>query len=286
MNLMETVVIDRPAAEVWRLLGDGFGEASVWASSIDSSRRVGEPALAGAPARARECHVAVRGADRLVEELEDYDDARMSLTYVLATGMQHVARAARNTWSVTPLGAQRAELTIRAEVEWAPAGRILAPLLRPYLRAMGRRNADDFKAYVETGCPSARKRRQTSGRGALGAASAANAGFTLACGAALTLGSPWWADQLGGGPAVLWVALGTGLLAYAAVVAWAAGRGPGVRLGRLFAALDAAWVVGSLAVLGVMGARFSAAGVAATAAVAVVVAAFAAAQWRAAKRVT
>ena len=285
MKQKQSTVINRPAAHVWRLLGDGFGDAATWASSIDASWSVGEPLLAGAPARGRECHVAVPGADRLVEELEHYDEADMTLTYVVAAGMQRLTRTVRNTWSVAPLDSHRAELTILTSVEFAPAGHLVAPLLMAYLRSMGRRNAADFKEYVETGCPSERKRRQATGRADLSAAATANAGFTVACGAALTLASSWWATQLGRPPQAMLVALGTALLAYATVVAGAAGRGLGERSGRILATLDAAWVVGSIAVLGIFGSGFSAAGVAATAITAVVVGIFGIAQWRAAKAI-
>ena len=93
MRITTTILITRPAADVWDLVGRRFAEASVWASGISESVAVGEAELPDAPCSARECHVAVPGADRLVEHLVAYDDATMSLTYTLAAGMDRVARS-------------------------------------------------------------------------------------------------------------------------------------------------------------------------------------------------
>jgi len=84
------------------------------------------PKLVGEPSGARECRVAVPGADRLVEELVSYDNAPMSLAYIVAEGMQRVARSVRTTWSVTSLRDSRSELQIDAEVDLSPTGTLVA----------------------------------------------------------------------------------------------------------------------------------------------------------------
>ena len=137
----------------------------------------------------------------------------MTLTYRLAEGMQQVALSAHNTWSVVPLGETTSQLRIEAEVDLASTGRALVLVLRPYLSAMGRRNADDFKTYVETGRPSERKRRQEAGMSRLAMLVAGNAIFTAASGAVLVVGSGWWANQLGGVDAPIVAVLGTSLAA-------------------------------------------------------------------------
>ncbi|GAB3257872.1 hypothetical protein GCM10027448_28020 [Nocardioides dilutus] len=284
MRISTSTTIERPAADVWDLLGRRFGEASTWASSISASRAVGEPTIAGAPCDERECRVSVPGADRLVEELVAYDDTAMTLTYRLAEGMQQVAVSAHNTWSVVPLGESRSQLRIEAEVDLAPAGRVLGFVLRPYLSALGRRNADDFKTYVETGRPSERKRRQDTGLNRLTVLVAGNAVFTTVSGAALVVGSRWWANQFGGADAPIVAGLGTALMAYAVVLAWITGRGPGRRTGQTLALLDASWVLGSAAVLAVVGKDFSGAGLTAVAGTAAVVTTLGWSQWRASSR--
>ena len=57
MRISTSTTIERPAADVWDLLGRRFGEASTWASSISASRAIGEPTIAGAPCDERECRV-------------------------------------------------------------------------------------------------------------------------------------------------------------------------------------------------------------------------------------
>ena len=285
MRITTTTTIGRPAHAVWDLVGHRFADASVWASSVDISHAVGGPKLAGAPSGARECRVAVPGADLLVEELVAYDDVSMSLTYVLAEGMQQVARSARNTWSVTHLSEEESELRIDAEVDLSPTGRILAPVLRPYLAAMVRRNADDLKVYVQTGAPSHRKQRQQSGAGTLASLIAGNALFTTLSGAALTIASRWWARQFGGVAEPVITVLGTSLLVYAVWLAWISGRDVTARTGRMLSLLDAAWVGATAGVLGLAGSGFSGVGLLASVTTALVVAGFGWSQWRASGRV-
>ncbi len=285
MRITTKTTIERPAAEVWQLLGPGFGQAAVWASSIEDSRVVGKAQLAGAPGRARECRVAVPGVERLVEELTAYDDASMSLTYVLADGMQQVARSARNTWRVIPVGADSAELRIEAEVDLNPVGCALSLVLRPYLLAMGQRNADDFRAYAETGVPSVRKRRQQTGVGSLADLVLANAVFTCACGMALLLLPGWWAGHAGDVTPSPIRLIGGLLLGYAAVLGWLWKRGPGAQSGRLLAMLDAGWVMGTAVMLALAGHAFTLIGVLATTATSAVVGLFGWAQWRASRRI-
>ena len=225
MRISTSTTIERPASDVWDLLGRRFGEASTWASSISASQAVGEPTIAGDRAGGASAG-SPYPADHLVEELVAYDDAAMTLTYRLAEGMQQVARSAHNTWSVVPLGETTSQLRIEAEVDLAPTGRALGFVLRPYLSAMGRRNADDFKTYVETGRPSERKRRQETGGSRLATLVAGNAVFTAVSGAVLVVGSGWWANQLGGVAAPIVAVLGTSLMAYAVVLAWISGGGP------------------------------------------------------------
>ena len=277
-------MIERSASDVWDVLGRRFGDASTWASSISASQAVGEPTIDGAPCASRECRVAVPGTDRLVEELVAYDDASMTLTYRLAKGMQQVARAAHNTWSVLPLGETTSQLRIEAEVDFAPIGRALGHVLRPYLSAMGRRNADDFKTYVETGRPSERKRRQEAGMNRLTMLVAGSAIVTAVSGAVLVVGSGWWVNQLGGVARPIVPVLGISLMGYAVGLAWISGRGPNPQTGQTLALLDASWVLGSAAVLAVVGKDFGVAALTAVSGTAGIVAVLGWSLWRASSR--
>jgi hypothetical protein len=139
----------------------------------------------------------------------------------------------------------------------APTGRALGLVLRPYLSAMGRRNADDFKTYVETGRPSQRKRRQEAGLSPLATLVAGNAVFTALSGATLVVGSGWWASQFGGVAAPIVAVLGASLMGYALVLAWVSGWGISPRTVRTLALLDGSWVVGTAAMLALAGKEFS-----------------------------
>lgn len=286
MRITTTVTINRPADDVWRVVGPGFAEAATWASSIDESIAVAPPqdAPLGAPCAGRVCHVSSRGADRLEERLEAYDDDARSLTYRVARGMERVASVAQSTWSVTPLGAGQSTLSITLALRPTRLGRALAPVLRRYLAATSRHNGDDLRVFVETGVPSARKQRQLAGGGRLDAVVAGNAAFSAASGVALAVLPGWWSEQYTGPPPAVILGLGLGLISYGATLATLAVRGVSRQTGRFLAAMDAGWVLGTVALLAGLGSRFTATGVVAAVAAAVIVGAFGWAQWRAAGR--
>ncbi|WP_353353829.1 SRPBCC family protein [Intrasporangium sp. DVR] len=295
MRITTRRTIHRPADDVWDVVGRRFDEAGVWASSIAASRATGPatppaqegPAaaapLAGAPCTARECHVAAPGAERLVEELVAYDDHGRSLTYALATGMERFARSAVSTWSVEARSDHESVVRVDAEFRLTRFGRLLAPVLAPYLSIMGRRNAADLATYVETGQPSRRKQRRSAGNPVLDRAVGLNALFSLASGGGLVLWSRWWAHEYGGVGAPVIALVGATLLAYAVLLGWLAGRGVAPRVGRVLSLLDGAWVVGTAGLLAVAGARFGPAGLGAAVATGLVVAGFGAVQWRASR---
>ena len=73
-------------------------------------------------------------------------------------------------------------------------------------------------------------------------------------------------------------------MGYAVALAWISGRAVSPRTGQTLALLDASWVIGTSAVLAVVGKDFSGAGLTAVAGTAGVVAVLGWSQWRASSR--
>lgn len=114
------------------------------------------------------------------------------------------------------------------------------------------------------------------GRDVLRAALRANATFSLICTVLLVPGARWLAPIVGLASAGPLVALGLGLLPFAAWLLWLA-RGPGLDApsGRLVSTMDAGWVVGTLVLLVGWPDILNATGRSVAIAIAVVVATFA-----------
>lgn len=111
------------------------------------------------------------------------------------------------------------------------------------------------------------------------------AAFSAASGAVLTIASTWWSSEFGSpGPAVT-AGVGLTLIGYALLLAWLSGRGVTGEAGRVVAAVDAAWVLATVAVLLAFRSEFTTAGLIAAASSGTAVATLGALQWRAAGRI-
>ena len=287
MNVSTSILIDAPAEDVWEVIGPGFTRVSDWVSAVATSVPTGAAGSSGAPAAGRGCRVATAGVDQIAEELTAYEPEARRLSYRMAGGMPSFVANASNTWQARALPDGRTEFTMDADVAFVGAGRFIGPFLRAYLSRVGRRTSRDLKALVETGAPSRAKAIQThaSRRTALDRLVLCNAAFSAFSGAALAVASSWWSRQFGEPAAEIIAIVGVGLVGYAVLLAWTAGRGVSGEDGRVIASVDAAWLAGTVVVLVLAGATFTGAGVAAAMLSGVAVAALGALQWRAAGRV-
>jgi hypothetical protein len=121
-----------------------------------------------------------------------------------------------------------------------------------------------------------------TGKSIARAALLCNAAFSAVCGLVLAVEGGTVARELfvrASGGAWMLVALGVGLIGFAAFLAWTATRpGLGPRQVLTFTAMDVTWVLGTLATLGLAAGAFTPAGVAATALVGLAVGVFATGQ--------
>ncbi|MFZ2501271.1 MAG: SRPBCC family protein [Nocardioides sp.] len=285
-KISTSIIIDVPAEQVWEVIGPGFARVGEWVSAIGASRGVAVPGPNGAPVAGRACQVAAAGFGQIAEELTSYDPQARRLSYRVSDGMPSFVTGAQNTWQARPYDERRTQFTMDAEFTLTRTGRLAAPFLRAYLSRVGRRTSADLKALLETGTPSRAKAIQihTTGRTALDRFVMVNALFSAASGVTLATANQWWSYQLGNPGAGLIASIGASLVGYGVLLAWTAGGGVTSENGRTFASLDAAWVLATLAVLGVAGSTFTSTGLAATLLTGLLVAVLGALQWRAANR--
>jgi hypothetical protein len=294
MRVSTSIDIGATADEVWEVIGPGFARVSNWVSAIAASEATdearpgatgpGETGLGAAPSSGRACSVASLGFDRITEELTAYDPAARRLSYHVARGMPAFVIEASNTWQARALPDGRTKFTMDAQVELAGIGRLVAPFLRVYLSRIGTRTSRDLKAYIETGTPSRAKAIQShaSRRTALDRILLLNAAFSAASGATLAAANSWWSDQLANPGATVTATVGVALVGYGVLLAWASGRGITAQAGRIVAALDTGWVLGTMGVLSLFGSVFTPAGLAAATLSGLAVGALGWFQWRAA----
>lgn len=287
MRVSTKTPIAAPAQSVWAVVGPGFGSVGEWATVVAESSPLSADRPDGSPT-GRACTIAEAGFDQLVEEITRYEPHARRLTYRASSGMPSFVDTAINTWSVLETADSESIFTMDIDVTVARRARLLAPALGLYLRWFARRTGRDLKAIVETGAVSGAKQARLlrRKRSALDRIVTANAAFSAASGSALAMVASFWSAQFGDAPAPLFVALGVGLLVFATIIAAVAGRGASPREGKAIAALDAGWVLGTVALLAFAADRYTGAGMAAAIGAAVAVGGFGWAQYRAASRLT
>ncbi len=286
MRVSSTTPIAAPPEIVWALVGPGFARVGEWATVVTDSHPLGETQADGSPSTGRACTIAEAGFDQLVEEIVSYEPGDRRLTYRATNGMPAFVDSAINTWSVIERGAGESVFTMDIDVTVSRRARLLAPALGLYLRWFATRTGKDLQVLAETGTVSSAKhaRQLRRKRSTLDLIVTANAAFSAASGGALALAAPFWSVQFGGAPTLLFVALGVGLLTFATTIAAIGGRGASPREGKVIAALDTGWVLGTAALLALASPAYSTLGIVAAIGAAIAVGGFAWAQHRFASR--
>ncbi len=178
--------IAAPADRVWAVIGPGFARIGDWATAILTSTAIPAtpastatpadptgngvtpiggrlPTAAGAvdaPVAGRVCATGMRLVPQVTETLIAYDEANRTLTYQ-ASGMPAFVTLARNTWTVTPVDANRCRVSLRARFDTHGLIGLLGRwAILAQTRRTSRHLADDLRHYAETGTPSPRKQRQ------------------------------------------------------------------------------------------------------------------------------
>jgi hypothetical protein len=170
------LIVDAPADAVWDVVGRRFDRIGEWATAVPSSAAISLPAAdaaegpsiwscgaataVAAPVAGRVCQTGVRFAPQVQETLVLYDEAERTLTYV-ASGMPAFVTIARNTWSVSSLGAHRTLVSVRAVIETRGLLGLLGRwAMLAQVRRTSRHLAEDLRHYLEHGTPSPRKQLQ------------------------------------------------------------------------------------------------------------------------------
>ncbi len=154
MKIITEIVIDRPVAAVWEVVGTRFGDAHLWASSITYSEGYGS-SIGGQVCESRVCDV--QGMGRIREKLLKFDPSRYTLTYEVIEGFPFFVRRGVNCWSLSAEG-DRTRLRSSAEITAKGLiGALMLPMMKMQMVRVMRKTFDDLKFYVEHGVPHPRK---------------------------------------------------------------------------------------------------------------------------------
>ncbi|MCO4772474.1 MAG: SRPBCC family protein [Deltaproteobacteria bacterium] len=152
-----------PAADLWDLLGPGFGEVGAWTTSVDRSHGAGEPQFEGAPFEERVCQVNISGYERMTERLTHYDESKRELAYVVGEGLPSFVLLAQNHWTIKALDANTSVAEMRCTLRLTPMmGMLVGALMKRKARSSVLEFLTEMKQYAETGEVSEAKKKRLS----------------------------------------------------------------------------------------------------------------------------
>lgn len=155
MKITKELSIEKPAADVWEVLGTQFGEIDKWASIIHKSEVSGKPTVPGATFSIRSTETT---GGPTKQELLEYDAEKFIIAYKAIAGTPFFIKSIFARWTLETKGDESTKLVLDFSFETKGLlGILLAPIAKNKLTKVGDELLDDFKFYVENGQPHARK---------------------------------------------------------------------------------------------------------------------------------
>ncbi len=154
MEFKREILVNKPIADVWEVLGNQYGEAYKWARTLNHSAGFGTPKIEGAVCNNRTCDTT---QGRIKEVVKTFDAKNYILAYEVEEGFPFFIGTAINTWRLTQRGnATQVNMHLRMETKGL-VGSIMSPMMKLQLNKLLTDVIGDFKHYVEIGKPSPEK---------------------------------------------------------------------------------------------------------------------------------
>lgn len=156
MELTQEIIINKPIADCWEVLGNQYTEVYKWASPVNHAEGDGKAGLSGAACDIRGCNV--EGMGNITEKLTDFDPKNHFLAYEVITGLPGMMKKAKNSWKLTAIDQNQTRLNMKGAI--APKGfiaNLMKPMIKMQFGKMTKNLVEEFKYYVETSQPHPRK---------------------------------------------------------------------------------------------------------------------------------
>lgn len=154
----ESETINVPAEKLWAIVGPGFGDAYLWATTVDHSTSSGEPEFEGASCNSRSCDLSAKGFDKIEEKITKYNVNKMSFAYDVTVGMPSFVNSASNDWTVVRVGPNQSKMVLKADFHVKGLmGTLMKGMMEKKMNKLLGVVLNDLKVYAETGQPSESK---------------------------------------------------------------------------------------------------------------------------------
>jgi preprotein translocase subunit SecD len=157
----ESVVINVSADELWKIVGPGFEDAHLWATSVDHSTGTGDAQFEGATCDTRSCDLSAKGFDKVEERITKYDDQKMNLAYQITEGMPGFVVSASNDWTIVSAGPNQSKIIMQADFRVKGLmGSMMKGMMQKKIEKLIGVVLNDLQVYAETGAPSMSKQER------------------------------------------------------------------------------------------------------------------------------
>lgn len=157
MEIKKEIIINQPIEKVWDILGHQFGQAYLWASSLNHSEGYNAPKLDQAPCNNRACSTT---QGDIKEVIRQFDSQNHVLAYEVMEGFPFFVKKGINTWRLSQKG-KTTVVNIHLVIETTGlVGALMAPMMKLQMSSLLSQVAVDLKHYAETGKPSPNKAKE------------------------------------------------------------------------------------------------------------------------------
>jgi len=154
------ILINASATKSWKTIAHDFGDISHWSSIIMHSSAINidtsnnENKLSG-----RKC--SAYGFVNTEQELTDFNEKKMHLSYKAKSGLPHFITSAENTWKVLAISDHESIVQTQAVINTGMiSGILIAPLFKLFMGRKGDQMIEELKYYIEHDQPHPRKQKQ------------------------------------------------------------------------------------------------------------------------------
>ncbi|TQV89530.1 SRPBCC family protein [Aliikangiella coralliicola] len=160
MKITKTIVIDKPASDVWKVVGEDFDQAYQWMSPVIHSHAIEKQHQSNnAPMKGRICEFSDKPNGVYAEEfITNYDEKEKTINFDVIP---------KNTPALMPIRKNQIQISVKAlgpnqsEVIWTSVpdiktfGILLSPLLKMGLGNFFTKILGELKTFTESTLPPA-----------------------------------------------------------------------------------------------------------------------------------
>jgi len=160
MKLSNSIIIDKPARQVWKVLAEDFDKAQQWMAAVPVSYKKDRGNTApNAPMVGRICELTRKPDGPIADEtitVFDKDSMILGINVVPRNGNIPVEQN-HATYAVKELAHNSTQVSLDSNIELKTKGKLLYPALKIGISKSFKEQLQELKYFVEEGKPHPRK---------------------------------------------------------------------------------------------------------------------------------